>query len=79
MQTFVDVLLPLLRTRVVNETNLEGAFDFDLEFVSPVTTTPVDGPSMLAALSNLGFSLKAGKRPVKVFVIDSADRIPTPN
>jgi uncharacterized protein (TIGR03435 family) len=50
-----------------------------LEFVSPLTTAPVDGPSVFSALSDLGFSLKAGKRPVKVFVIDSADRIPTPN
>ena len=79
MPRFAELLIPMLQKRVVNETNLEGAFDFDLEFVSPAATTSVEGPSAFAALSDLGFSLKPGKRPVKLFVIDSADRILTPN
>lgn len=64
---------------MLNETNLEGAFDFDLEFVAPGSTAAIDGASPFAALSDLGLSLKAGKRPVNVFVIDGADRMPTPN
>lgn len=79
MQDFANLLAPILQKRVVNETDLEGAFDFDLEFVSPLATAPVDGPSVFAAFGDLGFSLKAGRRPVNVFVIDSADRIPTPD
>lgn len=79
MPDFVNLLVPILQRRVWNETNLEGAFDLDLEFVSPATTTTIDGPSVFAAFSDLGLSLKAGKRTVNIFVIDNADRMPTPN
>ena len=79
MPRFANILVPILQSRVTNETNLEGPFDFDLEFASPAATTPADGPSVFTAFSELGLSLKAGKRPVNVFVIDSADRVPTPN
>jgi len=79
MQRLADLLVGQVQKRVVNETNLEGPFDFDLEFASPAATAPVEGPSPFTALSELGLSLKPGKRPVNVFVIDSADRMPTPN
>jgi uncharacterized protein (TIGR03435 family) len=79
LQRLADLLVPFVQKRVVNETNLEAAFDFDLEFVALGSTAPTDGTSPFAALSDLGLSLKAGKRPVYVFVIDTADRVPTPN
>ena len=79
MQRLASLLMGQVQVRVVNETNLEGEYDFDLEFVPPQTTEPVDGPSVFSALSDLGLSLKSGKRIVNFLVIDSADRIPTPN
>ena len=79
MQRLADLLSGQVQKRVVNETNLEDAYDIDLEFVPPLTTAPIDGPSLFSALSDLGLNLKSGKRIVNVFVIDSADRNPTPN
>jgi uncharacterized protein (TIGR03435 family) len=64
----------------VDGTNLQGEFDFDLEFVSTRATEDVAGATIFTALKEqLGLSLQAGKRSVNVFFTDSADLIPTPN
>lgn len=79
--SLTDQLYVLLQARVIDETNLAGEFDYDLEFVSPTLTgTEIDGQSVFTALrEKLGLSLRNTKKPQSVFIIDSADRIPTEN
>jgi len=76
---------------VVNLTNLQGAYDFNLEFTRelPPGFPPngkingeepdTSGPTLFAAVQQqLGLELKAQKGPVDVIVIDHAER-PTEN
>jgi uncharacterized protein (TIGR03435 family) len=73
---------------VVNQTGLDGFWDFTLEFVpdgmdgrkgpngEPVT---FDGPTLYTALrEQLGLKLESAKGPVEVYVIDHVER-PTAN
>ena len=54
---------------VVDRTNLDGAFDFD------VTWMPETGPSIFTALEEqLGLKLEPGDGPVEVMVIDRIER-----
>lgn len=73
----------LLQRPVVNNTGLEGNYDFKLEWtpdLGPSATDgqPVDisvGPSIFTALQEqLGLRLKATKGPVDVLVIDHVDK-----
>ena len=65
---------------VVNETGLEGNFDYDLEFTRTLETgsTPAaaDGkPSIFTALQEqLGLKLESDRRPMPVVVIDAISR-----
>jgi uncharacterized protein (TIGR03435 family) len=62
---------------VRNETRLNGAFDFKLEW-SPDQTT--EGASLFTAIQEqLGFKLEARKGPVEVLVIDRIESAPTEN
>ena len=69
---------------VVDETGLEGNFDYDLEFTRTLETgsipTGVDGkPSIFTALEEqLGLKLESDRRPMPVVVIDAISR-PTPD
>jgi uncharacterized protein (TIGR03435 family) len=72
---------------IINQTGLEGCFDFELNFVreqfqaSPVVPKleAVGGPSIYDALKNqLGLKLESKKALVEVMVIDHAER-PTEN
>ena len=77
----------LLDRPVVNNTGLEGNYDFKLEWTpdvepaapnSGIVETPI-GPSLFSALQQqLGLRLEATKGPVDILVIDHADR-PTEN
>jgi len=71
---------------VVDKTGLTGEFDFDFEFTftpagpntAPAPADPL-APSLFTALQEqLGLKLEAAKGPVKVLVVDSAER-PTEN
>jgi uncharacterized protein (TIGR03435 family) len=72
---------------IINQTRLEGCFDFELNFVreqfqgapgAPPSDTVV-GSSIYDALKNqLGLRLESKKAPVEVMVIDHAER-PTEN
>jgi bla regulator protein BlaR1 len=73
----------LLQRPVVNNTGLEGNFDFKLEWTPDLGPSapdgqPVDssgGPSIFSALQEqLGLRLEATKGPVDVLVIDHVDR-----
>lgn len=69
---------------VVDETGLEGNFDYDLEFTRTLETasTPTAGdgkPSIFTALQEqLGLKLESDRRPMPVVVIDAISR-PTPD
>jgi uncharacterized protein (TIGR03435 family) len=93
--TPIDYLAWLLSARInaalVNQTGLQGAFDFDLAYTDePPLRAPGDtsqdapvldaaGPTLAEALRNqLGLKLEARKAPVDFLIIDRADR-PTAN
>jgi len=88
MPMFAAALSKRLKRQVVDETGLKGAYNFKLEFTpepDPAGTDehhappPGDHPSIFTALQEqLGLNLKAGKGPVRVLVIDHAER-PTDN
>jgi uncharacterized protein (TIGR03435 family) len=73
---FVTILEAQLGYPILNETGLSGQFDLSLKYVrddSPAAAA-ADGPSVFAALADLGLKLEARQAPVEVFVIDSAER-----
>jgi hypothetical protein len=67
---------------VVDETKLEGKWDFDLEF-TPATILPEkgrDGISIFEAVDKqLGWKLELQDVPVPVLVVASVNRKPSPN
>lgn len=72
----------LLGRTVVNNTGLEGNYDFKLEW-TPDTGPPAPdgrpveastGPSLFSALQQLGLRLEATKGPVDILVIDHVDK-----
>ena len=59
---------------VVDRTGLDGAYDFELRFASP-TDPQSTAPSLFSALSEqLGLRLEPSTAPVRVLVIDDAER-----
>ena len=63
---------------VVNETGLEGFWDFGVEF-APAGNTTGEKPSVFTALKDeLDLKLESGTAPLDVLVIDSVAR-PAPN
>ena len=68
MPMLANTLTRVLQRKVVDETGLTGAYTFKLEF-------PDDGPTIFTALQEqLGLTLKAGRGPVEVLVVDSAQK-----
>jgi uncharacterized protein (TIGR03435 family) len=84
--TLPEVARNFLNHPVVDETHLKGEFDFQLEWMGiniyrKAKANP-DGPpavGVFEALDKIGLHLEAGTRPQPVIVIDSVDRVPTPN
>jgi uncharacterized protein (TIGR03435 family) len=73
-----------LRTLVVDETELKGAWDFDFKFtprrmIRPAGPIPGSISLFEAIEKQLGLKLEAKKRPVPILVIDDAERKPTEN
>jgi uncharacterized protein (TIGR03435 family) len=61
---------------IVDETGLQGAFDFELTFAPDGDPTAA---SIVTALQEqLGLKLEAGRGPIEVLVVDRATR-PTPD
>jgi uncharacterized protein (TIGR03435 family) len=78
-----DRLSTMLGRTVVDKTGLTGSYDIDLKFAPDPALQqspggpPVDpsGPSIFTAIQEqLGLKLQAGKGPVEVIVVDSADK-----
>jgi uncharacterized protein (TIGR03435 family) len=69
---------------VVDETGLEGVFDFKLAWdpaadgISPDDARD-SGPSIYTALQQLGLKLESRKMPVDFLVIDHAEKVPPEN
>jgi uncharacterized protein (TIGR03435 family) len=78
MVDFVDILSNFVTDRpVLDRTQLKPEYQFKLEF-APLNASPdnpSDKPSIFTALQDqIGLKLDAGKAPVEVLVIDSAER-----
>jgi uncharacterized protein (TIGR03435 family) len=81
--TLVRLLEGLTGRSVVDETKLEGNYDFDLEFSRTLETggnLPADGkpPIFTALQEQLGLRLEADRRPMPIVVVDAIHR-PTPD
>jgi uncharacterized protein (TIGR03435 family) len=80
-----DRLATMLGRTVVDKTDLDGVYDIELTFTPDTDMTAplppgqpasdVPGPSLFTAIQEqLGMKLVAGKGPVEVIVIDSAEK-----
>jgi uncharacterized protein (TIGR03435 family) len=88
MPMFASTLTKPLQRQVIDETGLQGAYNFRLQFApekrpgkagADDAATASDAPSIFTALDEqLGLNLKTARRPVEILVIDSAAR-PGPN
>ena len=80
-QIAAELLTPEAGRLVLDQTGLEGAFDFDLDFV-PAAAQGVaasDAVTLTTALQEqLGLRLQPQRGPVEMLVIDSVEK-PTPN
>jgi uncharacterized protein (TIGR03435 family) len=81
---FTFMLTRRLDRPVLDETGLKGTYDFtiDLTGLGFGGHPPEDSgaPSIFSTVqSDLGLKLESGKRPVKVLIVDSANKNPTAN
>ena len=77
MVQFAERLSWLLEHPVIDQTGLEGRFDFTISFVKE-PTDPSQGPSLFTAVRDLGLKLESSKTSVRRLVIDHAEK-PTAN
>jgi uncharacterized protein (TIGR03435 family) len=66
---------------VVDQTGIEGEFDFTVDIVPDDSRpSPMDQTLLLTALrEQLGLTVKSQTQPVHIFVIDSAEKVVTGN
>jgi uncharacterized protein (TIGR03435 family) len=84
MELLADVVSRILSVMVVDKTNIEGVYDFELRFVAedrPPSGAEADTiPTLFVALEqNIGVRLQVQKVPVDVVVVDRLERVPTEN
>jgi uncharacterized protein (TIGR03435 family) len=70
---FVAVLGAQLGSPITNQTGLSDKYDLTLKYVRD-DSPGSEGPSVFAALEDLGLKLETRTGPVQVLVIDSAER-----
>ena len=69
LKKLAEVLGQVLKTNVVDETGLEGPFEFGMEW------NEEEGPSLFTAVKQqLGLRLESRKGPVQTFVIVSVEK-----
>jgi uncharacterized protein (TIGR03435 family) len=71
-----------LTSPVVNQTGIEGSWDFDLKWTGrgQLAKAGDDGISIFDAVDKqLGLKLEPGKAPLPAIVVDSVNETPTPN
>jgi uncharacterized protein (TIGR03435 family) len=81
---FTFLLTRRMARPVLDETGLKGTFDFsvDLSGLGFNGGQPEDtgAPSIFSAVqTDLNLKLEAAKRPVKILIVDSANKVPTAN
>ena len=65
---------------VVDGTGLKGLYDFKLEWIMRAESLKGNnGPTIFAAVEQLGLKLEARKQPMDILVIDHAENTPTEN
>jgi uncharacterized protein (TIGR03435 family) len=65
---------------IVDMTNLKGVYDFSLEWITvQQAEAGIDGPSMFAAVEQLGLKIESRKQSLPVLVIEQVDRMQTEN
>ncbi len=89
MQKLADMLARFTGQKVVDDTGLEGVYDFTLEWSPEQTKIPLpedgaaaapSGPSVFTAIQEqLGLKLEGRKGSVEVLVVDHMEKTPTAN
>lgn len=78
MRDLALVLLGQVDRPVVNQTGMDGKYDFQLKWTYDESKAPTDGsaaPSLFTAVQEqLGLKLEAAKAPADVLVIDKVQR-----
>jgi uncharacterized protein (TIGR03435 family) len=77
LDSLADRLGDILGRPVVNETGLDGRFDFTIEWTSDesLAAGSATGPSIFTAIQEqLGLKLESKKGPVRMLVIERAER-----
>lgn len=78
----MDAFAPTLRRSgppVANQTNLEGAWDFTLQYPAQNLAAGQTPDGLVEALGKLGLKLEPGKVPQTVLNVQSADEMPSAN
>jgi uncharacterized protein (TIGR03435 family) len=81
LAAFAQRLSQVVDRPVLDQTGIQGAFNFTVEW-SPEddTTASPTGPSLFTALQQqLGLKLEARRGSVEVLVVERADRVPIEN
>jgi uncharacterized protein (TIGR03435 family) len=70
-----------METVIVNQTGLNGEYDFTLDLTPDESqTSPVDPTILITAMrEQLGLTLKSQKVPVDFLVIDNAEKVAAGN
>ena len=84
MAQLADLLSRYLSQMVVNDTGLDGVYDFEFRWTNDDQNTGGKDadtvPSLFTAVEEaLGLRLHAQKVPVEMIVVDHAERVPTEN
>ena len=79
MAQLAEGLQPELHTFVLDQTGLSGKYFFGTKFVHPDNPRDVDGPSLFAALQELGLKLEKQKSPVEMLIVDHMEKVPVEN
>jgi uncharacterized protein (TIGR03435 family) len=78
MDRFADSLSRSFGHVVMNQTALDGRFDFSMQAESAGGFMPLPS-SLFAAVREVGLQLEAVKAPTQHIVIDQAQKAPTEN
>ena len=77
---FAEALAGLLQAPVEDRTELKDKYDFVLEVQPPLDAQDRDPqPRILEAVRKLGLELKGTKVTVQLLVVESVQKVPTPN
>jgi uncharacterized protein (TIGR03435 family) len=77
---FADLLTKVSDRPVIDATGLTGIYDFDLTYAPGLSATLTDaGPTLAAALAEIGLKLEKRDTPMEVLAVDHADKVPTEN